>query len=78
MLKCKEKSEPVRKININSMVDYALDSKMMDRLQKSLRNETGHEGEHYLARDTIKIRQIMQQKRIDQKAIDFPKDPESN
>lgn len=30
-----------------------------------------------LARDTIKLRQIMQQKRIEQKAIEFPKDPDS-
>ena len=34
--------------------------------------------ETFLARDTILIRQVMQQKRIEQKAIDFPKDLESN
>lgn len=30
-----------------------------------------------LARNTIRVRQIMQQKRIEQKAIDFPVDPET-
>ena len=42
------------------MIDYALNSNMMERLQQSLKNESAQEGEQFLARDTIKIRQIMQ------------------
>ena len=73
-----EKRGPPRKINVNSTIDYAFNTNMMERLQQSLKNESaGEEGDKFMARDTIKIKQIMQQKRIDQKVIDFPKDPES-
>ena len=38
------------------MIDYALNSKMMDRLQQSLKDESAKDGDKFLARDTIKIR----------------------
>ena len=74
-MKCAEPEGPKIKINVRDTVDYALNSNMLERLQRSLADEKLAEGEQFIARDTIRIRQVMQQKRIEQKAIDFPKDP---
>ena len=57
MLKCMEKRGPPRKINVNSTIDYAFNTNMMERLQQSLKNESaGEEGDKFMARDTIKIK----------------------
>ena len=79
LMKCKDESKETKvKINVNKEIDYVFDSHMVERLQQQLSDEKKMEGQQFLARDTILIRQVMQQKRIEQKAIDFPKDPESS
>lgn len=62
MLKCQVRDPSIknRKINVHRVFDFAMNSKMMERLQKSLSNERVEDGHMSLARDTIKIRQIMQ------------------
>lgn len=48
---------------------------MLQRLQKQLEDEKQDGGDDALiAANTIRFRQIMQQKRIDQKAATFPED----
>ena len=75
MMRCKPQKEPKVKIDVNKQIDFALDSNMLQRLQIQLEDEKTTGGDDDLiAANTIRFRQIMQQKRIEQKAAEFPCD----